>query len=120
MHTSESRCCNLRLLPTGQYLVQVLFKREQGAFRPWRAGGRGDGAVAVPALEPPRVADLPGVAVQELSLRLEIRGVIMSPRNCVEIINGGLRLQVCFVTVELILEAPLILLCFSFLNLAFD
>lgn len=77
--------------------------------------------MAVPALEPLCVADLPGVAVQEPSLRLEIRGVTMSPRNRVELINGGgLRLQVCFVTVELILEAPLILLCFSFLNLAFD
>lgn len=37
MCISESRCFNLHLLPTGQYPVPVLLKREQGALRPRRA-----------------------------------------------------------------------------------
>lgn len=74
MHTSESRCFNLRFLPTGQCPIWVLLEREQGARR--ARAGRGNGAVAVLASEPLGVAELPRVAVQELTPRLEIRGVI--------------------------------------------
>lgn len=45
--------------------------------------------MAVPASEPPRVADLPRVAVQEL--RLEIQGVIyyVATKPCVDSNGGG-------------------------------
>lgn len=108
---NESRRCRALLLPPGQRPAQLLLQRERGASKARRSRCGSGPCPALLAAGCPRWLCESWGRGEKFGER---------PRSWEEVINGGACDCRYLVTPGLVLETPLILQCFSFLNLAFD